>query len=278
MSERTGIMRPIPFNEMKFNQMPKPVWVQPKLEGDRMRYKDGQLLTSSGKERGSVPHIATALNSMELYLETDGELYVHGMKHSEIRSIVSRTKNLHIDHWKMEYHIYDVVTDDAQDERLERMRSLMLGPNIKIVPSYPCYSLEELQIYYDMFLDGGYEGIIVRHPDRPYKRSQVQWMMKLKPRLSGEFKIIHVNPLVDKYGETHHDQMGSFVLVDEEGSQFNVGTGPEASDRKLFMAWRERLVGMKCKIRFQGYTRARNVPKMQSIDKEWLSQIREELR
>lgn len=279
MAKRVGIMRPIPFDEAKFEAMPKPVIVQPKLEGDRARALpgSGQILSSSAKQRVSVPHIKKTLDEMGLCVETDGELFKLGMEHSKIRGIVSRTKNLHPDHMLMEYHIYDVVSEDSQKTRIEIQRKLPARGPVKLVPSFLCYSMDEFQLYYDQFLDLGYEGIIVRHPDRPYRRAQVQWMMKLKPRLSMIAIITDVFPLEDKYGDVH-ELMGAFELRDGDGRVFNVGSGPTLEDRGLFWQYRHAFIDTPCKIRFQGYTKARHVPKMQSIDKGWLKETRRKLR
>jgi len=64
MSKRTGIMLPKMFTGKAFDKLPKPVLVQAKIEGDRMRTKIGssvvgcvKMLSSGGKERTSVPHI-----------------------------------------------------------------------------------------------------------------------------------------------------------------------------------------------------------------------------
>ncbi len=282
MAKRTGIMLPQPFTEELFNRLPKPCIVQPKLEGDRLRAipTHGSILlrTSSDKPRVSVPHIHQALMNYGLKCELDGELYVHGMAHSDIRKIVSRTMNIHPDYRKMEYHVYDIVDPDMdQRERLHRLREMVLYGFIKYVPWFYVYDLEKLQIQYDEFLDQGYEGIIIRHPDRPYKRTKVPWMLKLKPRLSGAFRIVGVEPLVNIAGEVQQT-MGSFSLEDDEGRTFSVGTGPTKEDRLLFWDFQHKLRGRYCKIRFQGYTKANNVPKMQSIDKDWLVEMRKELR
>ena len=283
MSNRIGIMRPIPFDQEKFEAMPKPVIVQPKLEGDRMRavpYIPNpphsilfNLLSSQANERVSVPHIKQALINMGADIEMDGELFVPGMRHSEIRSIVSRTKNLHSNYRAMEYHIYDVVTSHPQWVRLAMQHKLPIQGPIKLVPYYYCHNIKQLQKFYDIFLNQNYEGIIVRDQYQPYERKQVKWMMKLKPRLSGIFKILNVLPLEDQYGVIH-DLMGAFVLQDSEGRIFNVGSGPKASDRQLFWTYRKSLICMDCKIRFQGYTKINHVPKMQSIDKKWLTSMR----
>ena len=116
MAKRTGIMLPQSFTEALFNRIPKPCIVQPKLEGDRLRvepcYGNALLKTSSAKSRVSVPHIKLLLANAQPLPELDGELYVHGMRHSDIRRIVGRSKNLHPDYLKMEYHVYDIVSED----------------------------------------------------------------------------------------------------------------------------------------------------------------------
>lgn len=274
MAKRNNIMLPTPFTEELFNRIPKPCIVQPKLEGDRARSEEGVIFSSSSAIRRSVPNIDSALYDAEFPWETDGELFVRGMKHSEIRSIVSRTKNLHADHYKMQYWIYDIVTDDDQYKRLLDLKVFRFNHRywplqLVVVPFMWVHDLNGFQSAYEKYLAQGFEGIIVRHPDRPYKRKQVSWMLKLKPRLSGEYEIIGVEPLVDQYGVVH-ELMGKFILKDTEGRKFKVGSGPTDLAREFFWKFRSNMIGKMCKIRFQGFTRAGKVPKMQSIDKEWL--------
>ena len=279
MSKRTGIMLPTLFTEKLFNKLPKPVLVQAKIEGDRMRADlrgEARLLSSGGKDRISVPHIYTELCRPEFSgIEFDGELYCHGLRHSEIRSIVSRTKSLHQDYKKIKYYIYDIIASDQQRDRDTYLAKVFRNHKFEYlthVVARPVSTLKEMQYYYDMFLEQGYEGIIIRHPYRGYVRKKVSTMLKLKPRVSESFVITEVVEEVSLKG-VKKGTFGSFTCVTPEGEIFSVGSGVTKHHRKMLWYYRKELVGRSVKIRFQDYTRVRKVPKMQSIDKEWLQEL-----
>lgn len=279
MSDRKDIMLATMFTEKRFNAMPKPVLVQPKIEGDRLRdvMKNGlvDLLTSCGNRRVSVPHIYEELMSSSLdNIELDGELYCHGMRHSEIRSIVSRTKNLHPDYKRIQYRVFDII--DVNQQQFFRIKALeeifwevSFLKYIKLVPTILVHTLEGLQQIYNTYLQQRYEGIIIRHPYAKYVRRKVSTIMKLKPRVSEYFTIVGVEEETDLAGE-RKGTFGAFNLITEEGQKFNAGSGPTAYQRVLLWQYRSKLIGTKVKIRFQGYTKIRQVPKLLSIDKEWL--------
>lgn len=282
MSKRTGIMLATMFTEKLFNKMQKPVFVQPKIEGDRLRAvcSEGeiQLLSSGAKERISIPHIADELDRLGFKnCELDGEVYVHGMKHSEIRSIVSRTVNLHSDYSKMEYHVFDIVNGDRQWKRVSELNwsfETVDSDTIKIIPSASITHIEDLQKYYEWYLDLGYEGIIIRDRNALYTRRKCTTLLKLKPRVSETFEIVGYNEEHDLEG-TPKGTFGSFICKTSEGQLFNAGSGPTKYQRYLLWKHRDHFVNTLhiIKIRFQAYTKLRKVPKLLSIDKEWLKDI-----
>lgn len=294
MSKRTGIMLATMFTEKLFNKMPKPVYVQPKIEGDRLRvpiWRDNlKLLSSYGKNKVCVPHIYKELHAHDLNpIELDGELYNHTMRHSEIRSIVGRTKNLHSNYKKMEYHIFDIVnTGLTQHIRLKLLYTFFKDKNfkyLKLVPSHLIESFDELQTYYNDFLDQGYEGIIIRHAYAKYVRRKCTTILKLKPRVSEYFEVVGIEEECTLDGE-RKGVFGAFTLVTKEGNLFNVGSGPTDRQRALIWRYKSRFTlakaslahtGIMVKIRFQGYTKVRRVPKLLSIDKEWLKMIEKQL-
>jgi len=285
MSKRTGIMLASMFTEKLFNKMEKPVLVQAKIEGDRLRAKitpeDIRLLSSGCKEIISVPHIGDEIAKSKLMnIELDGELYRHGMRHSEIRSIVSRTKNIHPDHKLIQYHVFDVVASNKQYERSRYLGKIFKKYNfryLKYVPVYQVYTLEGLQRYYDAFVTQGYEGVIIREYKAGYKRRKVSTLLKLKPRVSESFSIIDVEEEKSIEGEPK-GTFGSFTCVTYGNEWFSVGSGPTDNQRNLLWKHREYFIGETIKIRFQDYTKVRGVPKMQSIDKDWLKDVEAKLK
>lgn len=279
MSTRTGIMLATMFTEKLFDKMRKPVFVQPKIEGDRLRAvclgREIQLLSSGAKGRESIPHIADELDRLGFSnCELDGETYVHGMKHSEIRSIVSRTVNLHPDYSTMEYHIFDTINAEPQGERILKLNwwfNDIDSDIIKIVPTVSINTIKELQKYYEWYLSLGYEGIIIRDQNALYTRQKCTTLLKFKPRVSEVFEIVGYNEEHDLEG-TPNGTFGSFICRTLEGQIFNVGSGPTKYQRQLLWKYKNSMVGRYVKIRFQAYTKLRKVPKLLSIDKEWLEE------
>lgn len=284
-ANRQGIMLGYAFTKKLFERLGSPLIVQPKLEGDRLRSPITEgipvLLSSSAAVRHSLPHIEDELRKSKFNtIELDGEAYVHGWKHSQIRSIVSRTVNLHPNHKAMQYHVYDIVSGDDQLDRLARLWDILKSREwsyIKPVPFNMVRTLDEVQKLYDYWLAAGYEGIIMRSMYAPYVRKKTVTMLKFKPRLSEYFEILNVIEEVSIKG-VQKDTFGAFTCITEDGSQtFSVGSGPTKEQRDKLWENRELLVGSDVKIRFQGYTHARSVPKMQSIDKEWLENMMKSL-
>lgn len=287
MSQRTGIMLATMFTEKLFNKMRKPVYIQPKIEGDRLRailFADSgvKLLSSGAKKRTSIPHIKEELEVVKsIYdIELDGEVYHHGMRHSEIRSIVSRTKNLHPDHKELEYHVFDIIdTSESQDVRLDELAEFFSNNQFKylrLVPTIMINDIKELQQYYAGFLRLGYEGIIIRNAYANYTRRKCTSLLKLKPRVSEFFMITEVNMEYDINGVSK-DTFGSFTCLTREGEKFRVGTGPTDYQRALIWRNRGMFIRKEVKIRFQDYTRTRKVPKLLSIDKQWLADMQKGL-
>lgn len=273
MAKREGIMLAYLFDPKRFDKYPKPVLVQPKINGDRCRavFNDKgkvTLLSSGCKERMSVPHIKEQLESLNLKnFELDGELYHHGMPHEDIRSIVSRTKYLHPMHKLMDYYIFDVVNDEGQTTRLAQYQGLLSKnpmPHLISVPYHYCYDLKEIELWYETYLQQGFEGIIIRHPYAKYKRAKCTNMMKLKPRLSNTYKIVGFTGEMTITG-TPKDRLGALILEDEDGRRFHVGTGFTHKQREALWYQRDKLLGKTAKIRYQELS-TNFIPKMASFE------------
>jgi len=158
-----GIMKAYPFEEKRLAKWQPPYIVQPKYDGVRCR------AVSTGTRRGyyfllsseenvifSVPHINEALDRLGIDTELDGELYCHEMKFEEIVSITSRTVNIHPDHRRIDFHVFDVVTEDSQDKRIIELNQLSMywEPPLVPAPFWLCYSLECIMKVYDGLING----------------------------------------------------------------------------------------------------------------------------
>jgi len=270
--ERSDIMLCYQFEEKRLLKWPKPWIVQPKLEGDRCRAIGGpagfNLLSSTGLPRVSVPHIVRYLNENWHGgpIEFDGELYIHGEPHETIRSIVSRTQDIHPKHKRMEYWIYDLINTDTQIDRLRTLHSLFTDSNktIKTLEHRECTTLEEVYKLYEMVIKNGFEGIIIRHPNVPYFRKRTTTMMKLKPRMTGYFVCTQVFEELDIHTKAPKGRLGAIEVQNVDGKTFNVGSGFNAGQRELYWDDPSLILGMVIKVQYQSLTE-NGIPKMQSF-------------
>jgi len=249
MAIRKGIQLAEPFSLRRLSNSGRfhlkwypPYLVQPKLNGERCRciVSSGRciLLSSSEDIIPAVPHINLHALRCLPDGEYDGELYTHGLTFSEIHSIVSREVNLHPEHEKIDYHIFDLVTDGPQHERLRRLNAISFptsGP-IKRVPTHIAHTYTELMNLYDTFIGEGYEGFIIRHIDSPYERKRIAGMMKFKPKCRDTYTLLSIYEATSESG-VPLGMVGGFVCCDDMQTQFSVGAGKLShSDRKLIWA------------------------------------------
>jgi len=265
-----GIMKAYPFEEKRLAKWKPPYIVQPKYDGVRCRaipIKTGLspheylLLSSEENVVYSVPHINAALSKLMIEAELDGELYCHGMNFEEVVSITSRTVNIHPDHKKIQFHIFDIINDLPQMKRtllIENLRGL--NGSLRLSPFWLCESLDDIMRTYDKLIELGYEGMIVRHFQAPYERKRSTYVMKFKPKKEDTYEIVGCNEEVDKDG-TPKSALGSLECSSQSGDVFSVGSGLTREDRESLWLTRELLPGKKVKVQYQHLTSGKKVPR-----------------
>ncbi len=270
MATRTGIMLCIPFEEKRLRNWQPIIIAQPKLDGFRCRavVENGvcKLFSSSAAEITSVPHINKAIidfiwKKHKANIVLDGELYKHGMPFEEISSRVSRTVNSHDDCGMIEYHVFDVLAEMRQADRIEVVRSL-----IPIRDDCPIKRVVSHKIDNDMkrigellsdFMNQGYEGIILRNSIGFYATKRSNQIMKFKPRKEDEYEIVGVNQEISIHGRAK-DSLGSLILRGSEGCTFCSGSGPALTREGRKKLWTDRamIIGKKAVIKYQRLTEA----------------------
>jgi len=270
---RRGIMLCYPFEEKRLAKWKPPYIVQPKYDGERCRAVDISasnespryiLLSSQENPFFSVPHIIKAMSKLGIKDELDGELYCHGMSFEQIHSIVSRTVNLHPDHEQIKFHVFDYVSEDQQMIRISDLTKIIpekanLFP-ITRAPFYICENLEDIMRVYDLLLNKGYEGIIVRHLEAPYVRKRSTYIMKFKPKKEDIYDIVGYKEEIDK-DRNPKDRLGAIICTSDEGTIFSVGSGLTDGDRESLWASRECLKGKRVKVQYQHITSGKGVPR-----------------
>lgn len=263
-----NIMKCVPFEERRLLKWQPPFIVQPKYDGVRCRAipssleNVGYLLVSSEENIiYSVPHINRMLGDLKLRVELDGELYWHGKSFEEIYSITSRTTNLHPDFLNIQFHVFDIVNELPQMKRTILLESLKgIHRHLRVAPFWLCEDLDEVTRTFDVLVQDGYEGIIVRNFEAPYERKRSTWVMKFKPKKSDEYVICGYEEEISKDG-IPKGRLGALWCESGDGEKFKVGTGFNDEQRMKLWDIRGLLNGMTCKVKYQHITSGRGVPR-----------------
>jgi DNA ligase-1 len=259
-------------------QIKFPVLASPKLDGIRCLVLDGGRVVS--RRLKPIPN-----KSIRSYLAKycppglDGELMLPEMSGNfqQVTSIVmSRDGG---DEW--EYCVFDNLAKihSKKPEFEYRITSLdkLNIPKVRVVPHLMLHDDTELSAYEKVCLRQGYEGVMLRDPDGPYKqgRSTLRegYLIKLKRFTDSEAIVIgyeercrneneaKVNELGYSKRSSHKANkvpagtLGSLVCRDIKSDvEFNVGTGFDDALRAKLWAQRKReLKGKVIKYRYQAH-------------------------
>lgn len=263
------IVRPMLAKHWKFSSFIPGMYIQPKLDGLRAMYQNGQFVSRDGKvwQPNMLKHIVDHLRTcIPPTLILDGELYCHGMPLQAInaRAAVNRLCP-HDETHLIEYHVFDCVAADTYGHRFLQLRQYGFHLNdtpVKLVQTYQIFSHDQSDKLYQHWLDAGYEGAMYRKPDRPYatpehvknKENRCDWLLKRKEWSDIDGIIVRLNE-----GEgANAGRLGSFTVrlqhKDRPQQHFNVGTGLSDVQRRLYWDDPWRVLNRKIKVKFRTFS------------------------
>lgn len=263
--------RPMLATKVEVNQLVFPLFASPKLDGIRcLIMGDGRVLSRSGKP---IPnrYVSTVLSQESRYRGLDGELIVGDpAAHDVYRVTESGVMSVHGEPdfklWAFDCHDRETAYVDIYNA-FRKFRSPT--GRVDILQQALLTNVEEVLYYEEQTLALGYEGVILRRPNSPYKngRSTAKegYLLKLKRMASMEAIVIDAEEEMRNDNEATRDalgyterstskaglvgkgRLGALVVKDylDHSRVFRVGTGFSAAEREAL--WREhadgRLVG-----------------------------------
>jgi len=254
----------LPLEEMDESVIPFPVYGTPKFDGIRCCIQNGKALTYNLKP---IPnrHVRGLLESTKNIEGMDGELIVtHTVQdyfNNTQSGIMSRDGKP-----DFKFYIFDRMPINAREELdgyLKRMIKTYQTENkfIEYLRLARINNMRELLQFERDCLKKGFEGIILRTGDSPYKygRSTLKqfWMVKYKRFQDGEARVVGFTQLLSNKNEKITDQytglskrsskkagkvpmnmLGSLVVKDvKTGVQFEVSGFTLKQRRQI---WRQR--------------------------------------
>ena len=256
-----------------------PVYVTPKLDGIRCLKIDGNIVSRTFKPIRNA-ELAAAVKDL-LPDGSDGELIMGGTFQNTTSMVMSADKM--IGNEKAYFYWFDYLVEDPKKSYLERMEDMkkfvedhpeiLTASPVKIVPLVPTEinTIEELLKYETKILEQGFEGVMLRTAHGPYKfgRSTLKEgsLVKMKKFDDDEAIITGFNELQKntnektkdefgyakrsshKDGKIDQDTLGSLIVVWRE-TEFSIGSGFTAEQRKEFWDQRNNLIGKLVKFKY----------------------------
>jgi len=239
---RSGKLFPNKFVELWFSQYPE-------LEG-----LDGELIVGSPNAKDVYRVTNSAVMSIEG--QPDFMFYVFDMVNFPNETFVQRNQRLLQGKWRSGY-----PTCKELPHRVVILQQVQINDDTA------------LRAYEEKVLQLGYEGLILRSLDSPYKfgRSTANEGFMLKVRRFKDSEAVIVGAVeelentneatLDVFGHTERSSkkdgmvgkgtLGSFIVEDlKTGVRFNVGTGFDADERKKYWRHRSALNGKFIKYRY----------------------------
>ena len=232
-------------------------FTQPKLDGTRCVGIPGRGLFS--RLRKTIPHmehILAELNRIPSHLILDGELYTNELTFQEIVGLVKK-ETLKVGdlekQLKIKYHVYDIIDSTmTYEERLQELSSLWLThtfEHIYMVPTHRCGSEAEMKTQHGIFVQQGYEGIMLRASKGLYKNVRSVDLLKYKEFFDDEYEVVGF-----KEGEGGEKGCVLWTCKTEKGDIFHCRPRGTHEERAELYQKGAAYIGKKLTVRFQELT------------------------
>ena len=252
-----------------------PLLASPKLDGIRAIVQDGKLMSRNLKRiRNAYTQAKFGMHAID---GLDGELIDGAHDATVFRRTTSSVSRAMGEPKDVKFWVFDVQMPNAPfKDRYGYLSNTLWPQGVKVVPHKWVNSPLEAQAFEEECLNMGFEGIMLRDPEGPYKegRSTLRegYLMKVKRFEDAEAEIVGFEERMHNANELTRDELGrakrshhaenmvgrgdlGALLVrgingQYEGCSFSIGTGFDDHDRATFWSERTALVGKVVKYKF----------------------------
>lgn len=201
-----------------------PAICSPKVDGIRCLKVDGVLKSSSFKPIPNrfINEVLTPL----LPDNIDGELTVPGSFQDVTSGIMTRDGEPDFLFSAFDYVRTALSTPYVR--RLADLAKITTHQRVAIVEHVAVHSVEQLLAFEKQCLEAGYEGVMVRAPNGPYKcgRSTTKqgWLLKLKRFKDSEARIVGFVEQMENTNEATKDELGRTKRSHHKAGKVGKGT------------------------------------------------------
>lgn len=259
-----------------------PMLASPKLDGIRAVVLNGKLLSRSLKP---IPNKYTRklFETSNWYEGLDGELIVGSPTDPKCFNKTTSGVMSEDGEPDVNYYVFDQIPeyswikeDSPFKNRYSDLQNSMPLDHVVLVPQKMIWNLPELEEFEQECLSAGYEGVIIKDPNSPYKygRSTLRegYMLKIKRYQDAEATILSVEELLSNTNEATRDELGkvkrsnakagmvpqntlgALIVKDiKTGTEFSIGTGFDETLRRELWDNKDSIIGKVVKYKFFAY-------------------------
>lgn len=233
--------------------------VSEKLDGIRAIWDGHHLISRQGH-----PIHAPAWFTKGFPLRAlDGELWIARGRFEQLSSTVRQSSPNDVAWRQVAYYVFELpqaAGDFSQRaQQIAEIARQVHSPYLKSLPQFRVSDRAMLKRILDSIVAKRGEGLMLHRADAPYLTGRSHVLLKLKPQLDAEAKVIAYVPGKGKY----QGKMGALLLETPDGLQFKLGTGftdaeranPPAIGSQVTYTYRD--VTSKGKPKFASFLRVR---------------------
>lgn len=267
-----------------------PVYASPKVDGIRAVISDGMLLSRTLKP---IPNDCTqGLFGHAMYNGLDGELAVGNPTHTHLMQITTSGVMSEQGTPDVTFWVFDIwQAPGVYSERLHELRKWVASQQqdirIKLLKQEWIETQEKLDDFEHAMLMLGFEGVMLRDPNSPYKfgrSTQKQgYLLKLKRFETDEGIVVGAEEQMHNANAATQDErgftkrsghqanlvpagvMGTLVLRDNKGGAVRIGTGFTAAQRKDIWLNPNQYLGRTVTYRHFAKTGVKDAPRIPSF-------------
>ncbi|MGL4232978.1 MAG: DNA ligase [Casimicrobium sp.] len=228
-------------------------------DGVTLKFRSGRTVAAPKWFLDSLPKIAL-----------DGELWIARGRFDEVSGIVRKEQPLDDEWRRVNYMIFELPQSKENEgltfaERVKQIEALVAKANflqLRAVPQFAVKDRAQLKRELDRVVKAGGEGLMLHLADAPYVTGRSDVLLKLKPLLDTEAKVIEHLPGKGK----HSGKMGALLVETKDGVRFKLGTGFTDAVRASpppvgsLVTYTYRDVTKNKKPRFAAFLRVRDDP------------------
>lgn len=188
-----------------------PVLVSPKMDGIRALVIGGQVVS---RKLEVFPNTAAQQFGGDLMNGIDGELIIGRPNDEQVRNTTSGILNRKTDEAPgLAFWVFDdfSIPTTSFSRRLMVVEAVR-GPSVYIIPHKLIENERQLLALEEYYLDEGFEGLILRDPNGPYKHGRSTtdegWMLKMKKFEDAEALVLRVNEEMKNTNVAKKDKLG----------------------------------------------------------------------